>query len=132
MKAIRIHSYGGPEVLKYEDAPVPQPGPCEALVEVHVSGVNFVDTYYRAGLYKAGGLPFVPGSEAAGVVAAVGQGVTDLHAGDRVARANEPYSRDGCADGWYPVRPAGFVCASGGATVDLSHPTLAARPFAKR
>lgn len=49
-----------------------------------------------------------------------------LHAGDRVARAAEPYSRDGCADGWYPVRPAGFVCASGGATTDLSHPTLAA------
>jgi hypothetical protein len=49
-----------------------------------------------------------------------------LHAGDRVARAAEPYSREGCADGWYPVRPVGFVCASGGATVDLSHPTLAA------
>jgi len=49
-----------------------------------------------------------------------------LHAGDRVARAVEPYSRAGCSDGWYPVRPAGFVCASSGATIDLSHPTLAA------
>jgi hypothetical protein len=49
-----------------------------------------------------------------------------LHAGDRVARAKEPYSRLGCADGWYPVRPAGFVCASGSATIDLSHPTLGA------
>src|ERR1051325_1540741 len=49
-----------------------------------------------------------------------------LHAGDRVARAAEPYSREGCVDGWFPVRPVGFVCASGGATVDLTHPTLAA------
>ena len=49
-----------------------------------------------------------------------------LHAGDRVSRAAEPYSREGCADGWFPVRPAGFVCASGGATTDLRHPTLAA------
>jgi hypothetical protein len=49
-----------------------------------------------------------------------------LHAGDRVPRAAEPYSREGCNDGWYPVRPAGFVCASGAATIDLSHPTLAA------
>jgi hypothetical protein len=49
-----------------------------------------------------------------------------LHAGSRVARAAEPYSREGCADGWFPVRPAGFVCASGSATVDLTHPTLAA------
>jgi hypothetical protein len=49
-----------------------------------------------------------------------------LHAGNRVARALEPYSREGCADGWFPVRPAGFVCASGSATVDLTHPTLAA------
>jgi hypothetical protein len=49
-----------------------------------------------------------------------------LHAGDRVARANEPYSRQGCPGGWYPVRPVGFVCATGGATVDLTHPTLAA------
>src|SRR5689334_2094098 len=49
-----------------------------------------------------------------------------LHAGDRVARAAEPYSRAGCADGWYPVRPVGFVCASGSATVDLAHPTLGA------
>src|SRR5262245_4181274 len=49
-----------------------------------------------------------------------------LHAGARVARAEQPYSREGCAAGWYPVRPAGFVCASAGATVDLTHPTLAA------
>jgi NADPH2:quinone reductase len=86
MKAVRVHEYGGPEVLRYEDAPVPQPGEGEALVEVHVSGVNFVDVYHRGGLYKAP-LPLIPGSEAAGVVSAVGPGVTDVQVGDRVAYA---------------------------------------------
>src|SRR5437868_9000901 len=87
MKAIRIHEHGGPEVLRYEDAPQPQPAAGEALVEVHVSGVNFVDTYYRAGLYKPPAFPCVLGSEGAGVVAAVGPGVTSVHVGDRVAYA---------------------------------------------
>ena len=68
MKAIRIHQHGGPEVLAFEDAPPPKPGPGEVLVEVHVAGVNFVDTYYRAGLYKLPSLPVVIGSEAAGVI----------------------------------------------------------------
>src|SRR5215467_9063600 len=87
MKAIRIHAFGGLETLQYEDAPVPQPAAGEALVEIHVAGVNFVDTYYRTGLYKPTVLPFVPGSEAAGVVSAVGAGVTDVRVGDRVAYA---------------------------------------------
>lgn len=87
MKAIRIHEHGGPEVLRYEDAPVPQPAAGEALVEVHVSGVNFVDTYYRAGLYKPPSFPCTLGSEAAGVVSAVGAGVTSVRVGDRVAYA---------------------------------------------
>lgn len=87
MKAIRIHEHGGPEVLRYEDAPVPQPAAGEALVEVHVSGVNFVDTYYRAGLYKPPSFPCTLGSEGAGVVSAVGAGVTNVRVGDRVAYA---------------------------------------------
>ena len=87
MKAIRIHEHGGPEVLRYEDAPLPQPAAGEALVEVHFSGVNFVDTYYRAGLYKPPAFPCTLGSEAAGVVSAVGPGVTSVRAGDRVAYA---------------------------------------------
>jgi len=87
MKAIRIHSHGGPEVLQYQDAPVPEPGPGEALVEIHVSGVNFVDTYVRSGLYKAPSMPFTPGAEGAGVISKVGSGVTDVRVGDRVAYA---------------------------------------------
>lgn len=87
MKAIRIHKHGGPEVMHLEDAPVPKPGPGEALVEVHVSGVNFVDTYYRAGLYKPPAVPCILGSEAAGVVLAVGDGVKQVRVGDRVAYA---------------------------------------------
>jgi len=87
MKAIRIHEHGGPEVLRYEDAPLPQPAAGEALVEVHVSGVNFVDTYYRAGFYKPPSFPCTLGSEAAGVVSAVGPGVTSVRPGDRVAYA---------------------------------------------
>lgn len=87
MKAIRIHTHGGPEVIGYEDAPLPKPAPGEALVQVHVSGVNFVDTYYRAGLYKPPALPCTLGSEAAGVVSAVGEGVENVRVGDRVAYA---------------------------------------------
>jgi NADPH:quinone reductase len=87
MKAIRIHKHGGPEVMVYEDAPVPTPGSGEAIVQLQFSGVNFVDTYYRAGLYKPPTLPFTLGSEAAGVVSAVGDGVENVRVGDRVAYA---------------------------------------------
>ena len=87
MKAIRIHKHGGPEALVYEESPIPKPAAGEALVEIHVAGVNFVDTYYRAGLYKPPGLPCIVGSEGAGVVTALGEGVEGLGVGDRVAYA---------------------------------------------
>jgi len=87
MKAIRIHQHGGPEVLRYEEAPVPEPGPGEVLIEIHVSGVNFVDTYVRSGLYKPPSIPFTPGAEAAGIISKLGAGVTDVRVGDRVAYA---------------------------------------------
>src|SRR4030095_8071601 len=87
MKAIRIHKHGGPEVMVYEDAPVPTAGTGEAIVQVHVAGVNFVDTYYRAGLYKPPTLPCTLGSEGAGVVSAIGEGVENVRVGDRVAYA---------------------------------------------
>jgi NADPH2:quinone reductase len=86
MKAIRVHQYGGPEVLSCDDIPVPQPGPGEALIKIAASGVNFIDVYQRVGRYQ-GSLPFTLGSEGAGVVEAVGSGVTDLKLGDRVAYA---------------------------------------------
>ena len=87
MKAVRIHSYGGPEVLKYEDAQAPKPAKGEAVVKIAAIGLNFIDIYFRTGLYKPPQLPFIPGSEAAGTVTEVGEGVTEVQAGDRVAYA---------------------------------------------
>lgn len=86
MKAIRFEKTGGPEVLDYVDVDLPPPGPGQARVKHSVIGVNFIDTYHRSGLYKLP-LPSGLGSEAAGVVEAVGPGVTTLKAGDRVAYA---------------------------------------------
>jgi NADPH2:quinone reductase len=90
MKAIRIHSLGGPEVLELEEVPDPQPGAGQAVVRVEAAGLNYVDVYFRSGLYKAAALPFIPGQEAAGTVAAVGPGVTAVAVGDRVAYTGVP------------------------------------------
>jgi len=86
-KAIRIHAYGGPEVLKWEDVPLPEPGPGEALVRHEAIGLNFIDVYFRTGLYKVPGFPAVIGQEGAGVVTALGPDVTSVAVGDRVAYA---------------------------------------------
>ena len=86
MKAVRVHSLGGPEVLTYEDVDVPRPGAGEALVKISASGLNYLDVQYRIGRVKAP-LPFVIGSEASGVVTELGSGVTGLEVGDRVAWA---------------------------------------------
>jgi NADPH2:quinone reductase len=84
--AVRVHKVGGPEVLTYEEIEVGAPGQGQVRVKQHACGVNFIDTYFRMGMYPApGGLPFVAGNEAAGEVVAVGPGVTDLKVGDRVA-----------------------------------------------
>jgi len=87
-KAIVVHQVGGPEVLRFEDVADPVPGPGEATVRQTAIGVNFIDVYFRKGLYKAPRLPFVPGQEGAGVVEAVGPGVSEVAVGDRVAYAN--------------------------------------------
>ena len=84
MKAIRIYEHGGPEVLCYEDLPEPEAGPGQALVKIEASGVNFIDIYFRTGLYPAE-LPITNGQEGAGTVAAVGEGVTEVSVGNRVA-----------------------------------------------
>jgi NADPH2:quinone reductase len=84
MKAIRVHETGGPDVLCYEDVPDPAPRTGEVLVRIAAAGVNFIDVYRRTGLYPVP-LPFIPGTEAAGTVTALGDGVIDFRVGDRVA-----------------------------------------------
>jgi NADPH:quinone reductase len=84
--AVRVHKTGGPEVLTYEEIELPAPAQGEVRVKQHACGINYIDTYFRSGLYPSPvGLPFVAGNEAAGEVTAVGPGVTDLKVGDRVA-----------------------------------------------
>jgi NADPH2:quinone reductase len=85
MKAIRVSEYGGPSVLKLEEVPTPQPGPSQVLVRNHAVGINPVDTYLRSNTDNRGPkLPYTPGADAAGVVEAVGPGVTAVKPGDRV------------------------------------------------
>ena len=83
MKAIRVHATGGPEVMSLEDVPTPQPSAGELLIDVEAIGVNFIEVYQRRGLYVMS-LPFTPGSEAAGVVRALGEGVTEFTIGERI------------------------------------------------
>jgi NADPH2:quinone reductase len=91
MKAIRVHDFGGPEVLKYEDIPVPEPKAGEARVKIQAIGLNFIDVYHRTGLYPLN-RPFTLGMEAAGVVDSIGDGVSEVQTGDRVAYAMVPGS----------------------------------------
>jgi NADPH2:quinone reductase len=85
MKAIRIHEFGGPEVLKYEDCPDMVPGAGQVVINIQAVGVNYTDIYTRSGNNRQLGLPATPGVEGAGVVAAVGDGVTEVGVGDAVA-----------------------------------------------
>ena len=86
MKAVRVHELGGPEVLRDEEVDIPRAGPSQALVKVAAAGVNYLDVQYRTGRVKAP-MPFIIGSEGAGVVTTVGSAVTSVKAGDRVAWA---------------------------------------------
>ncbi len=103
MKAIRVHQYGDPDVLVLEDVPTPEPGPDQALVRVEAAGINFMDIRQRAGSYPAP-LPFTPGVEAAGIVAALGPGADTgrVRLGDRVAI---PYASSPSAYAEYVVAP---------------------------
>ncbi|GJE59130.1 quinone oxidoreductase family protein [Methylobacterium trifolii] len=103
-KAIRVHEYGGPEVMAYEDVPLAEPGPGQIRVRQAAIGVNFIDIYFRSGAYKAAQLPFTPGKEGAGTVTAVGEGVSGFKVGDRVAT--------GAGEGTYAEEP---VIAAAGA-----------------
>lgn len=121
MKAVRVHKTGGPEVLAYEDAADPEPAAGEALVRVEAAGVNFIDVYYRTGLYKAVALPYTPGMEAAGTVAALGEGVGGLKVGDRVAYAMTPgsYAELAAVPAWKLVKLPDAVDAKQGAAAML-------------
>ena len=88
IKAMRVHQTGGPEVMTWEDVDSPTAKAGEAVIRHTAIGLNFIDVYYRTGLYPPpGGLPLTPGSEGAGVVIALGEGVSGLKIGDRVAYA---------------------------------------------
>ena len=85
MRAIRVQQFGGPEVLQIEEVTEPLPGPGQVLVKAHAIGINPVETYIRSGVYTPRpDLPYTPGTDAAGTVEAVGEGVKDLKPGDRV------------------------------------------------
>ena len=89
INAVRIHKNGGPEELRYEEVEVGEPGPGEARVRHTAIGLNFTDIHFRTGRYPLPSFPHVIGMEAAGVVEAVGDGVTEVRVGDRVAYASE-------------------------------------------
>jgi NADPH2:quinone reductase len=119
MKAIRVQSPGGQDVLKYEEVTDPTPGPGQALVKLHAIGVNFIDVYHRTGLYKLP-LPFTPGMEGAGVVESVGPGVTEVQVGDRVAYAMAvgAYAEEAVVPSWQLVKlPASLDFSSAAAAM---------------
>jgi NADPH2:quinone reductase len=105
MQAIRLHAFGGPEVLHLDEVPLPTPGADQVRIKIEASGVNFADVYNRTGQYAIS-LPAVLGSEAAGVVEEVGPGVGDLKPGDRVAYAQEPgaYAQFAVVPAWKVVK----------------------------
>jgi NADPH2:quinone reductase len=137
MKAIFVTEPGGIDKLRYEDLPVPEPGPGQALVKLHFSGVNFIDVYFRTGLYKAPP-PIVLGMEGAGVVEKVGAGVTEVAPGDRVAyaMARGSYAEYAVVPVWQLVaipKEIGFDVAAGsmlqGMTAHyLTHSTYPLKP----
>ena len=89
--AVRVHKPGGPEALVYEDVQIPAPGQGQIKIKQHACGVNFIDCYFRMGMYPSPvGMPFIAGNESAGEVMAVGPGVTDLKEGDHVVTAFIP------------------------------------------
>lgn len=117
MLAIRIHATGGPETLRVDDIPVPAPAAGEVRIRVEAAGLNFIDTYQRSGLYAVP-LPFTLGAEIAGIVSAVGAGVTEFVPGDRVAtaKASGGYAAEALAPAAHVVKiPAGVTTSTAAA-----------------
>ena len=120
MKTVRIYQTGGPEVLNYEDAPEPSPAAGQALVEIKSIGVNYTDVSSRKGTNPPDAFPWTPGREAAGVVTAIGEGVTEVAVGDRVAYAMHTgsYSEVHSVPSWLLVRiPDGMDFDAAAATM---------------
>ncbi|HUF72789.1 MAG TPA: quinone oxidoreductase [Gammaproteobacteria bacterium] len=92
MKAVRVHEHGGPEVMRLDEIELPSPGPGQVRVEIAAAGVNFIDVQFRTGGYATPALPFTLGMEGAGTVTAIGEGVTEVKLGARVAYAMVPGS----------------------------------------
>jgi NADPH2:quinone reductase len=120
MKAILVHTPGGPEQLRLDEVDLPSPGPGQARVKIYKSGVNFIDIYFRTGLYKADP-PFSIGMEAAGVVDAIGDGVTEVAVGDRVAYAMQrgSYAEYAVVPAWQLVKMPGALDFAQGAAAML-------------
>jgi NADPH2:quinone reductase len=137
MKAVRVHQYGGPEALRYEEAPLPEPGPGEARLKIEAAGVNFIDVYHRTGRYP-GQLPTTPGREGAGLVDALGPDVSELKPGDRVAFAMQQgaYAEYAVVPAWklvpvpdgVDIRLAAAVMLQGMTAHYLSHATYPLQP----
>jgi NADPH:quinone reductase len=137
MRAIRVEQTGGPEVLRLEDVPAPEPGLGEARVRIEAIGVNFVDVYERSGQYQKS-LPFTPGAEAAGVVDAMGDGASEVQVGQRVAYAQHPgaYAEYAVVPAWKLVpipegvssKVAAAVMLQGSTAHYLSHSTYPLKP----
>jgi NADPH2:quinone reductase len=137
MKAIQVRETGGPEKLQLVDTPIPHPGPKEALVRVAASGVNFIDIYFRTGLYKAD-IPIALGQEGAGTVERIGAEVTEVSPGDRVAWAmpRGSYAEYAVAPAWQLVKmpdnldfqTAAGVMLQGMTAHYLTHSTWALKP----
>ena len=125
MKAIRIEQCGGPEILKLVDVPAPEPGKGEARIKLDAIGLNFIDVYHRTGLY-AQKLPFTPGSEAAGVVDAVGPGTSDVRPGERVAYAtgSGSYAEMAVLPAWKLVKLPDWISSQQGAATMLQGMTV--------
>ncbi len=133
MKSIRVHQFGGPEVLSLDEIPRPDPAEGEAVVRIEAVGVNFIDVYQRTGQYR-GGLPLTLGQEAAGSVEAVGAGVNEVRPGDRVAYASVQgsYADYAVVPAWRLVRipsgidvqPAAAVMLQGMTAHYLTHSTF--------
>ena len=120
MKTVRIYQTGGPEVLNYEDAPEPSPAAGQALVEIKSIGVNYTDVSSRKGTNPPDAFPWTPGREAAGVVTAIGEGVSEVAVGDRVAYAMHTgsYSEVHSVPSWLLVRiPDGMDFDAAAATM---------------